>query len=64
MLMRTVKAKRAAMRKCVAGLRIKSSFVEKWAGKFKTPKLNPSDPRLNYLIKKYIRPRQQRRPNL
>ena len=60
--MRTVKAKRAAMRKCVAGLRIK--FVEKWAGKFKTPKPNPSDPRLNYLIKKYIRPRQQRRPKL
>lgn len=34
------------------------SFGEKWRGKFKMPKPNPKDPRLNYLLAKYVRPEQ------
>lgn len=30
------------------------SFVEKWRGKFKIPKPDPNDPRLNYLLQKYV----------
>ncbi len=30
------------------------SFVEKWRGQFKVPKPDPKDPRLNYLLKKYV----------
>ncbi len=29
------------------------SFVEKWQGKFKLPKPDPKDHRMNYLLKKY-----------
>lgn len=29
------------------------SFVEKWQGKFKLPKPDPNDHRMNYLLKKY-----------
>ena len=31
------------------------SFADKWRGKFPMPKHDPADPRLNYLIDKYIR---------
>lgn len=30
------------------------SFVEKWYGQFKAPAPNPADPRLSYLLKKYV----------
>ncbi|MGI9114405.1 MAG: DUF6364 family protein [Chthoniobacterales bacterium] len=30
------------------------SFGEKWRGKFKVPKEDPNDPRLNYLLRKYV----------
>jgi Family of unknown function (DUF6364) len=30
------------------------SFVEKWYGKFKVPAANPRDPRLMYLLRKYV----------
>jgi hypothetical protein len=30
------------------------SFVEKWGGKFKVPDPVPADPRLNYLLTKYV----------
>jgi hypothetical protein len=30
------------------------SFVEKWRGQFKEPKPDPSDPRLTYLLRKYV----------
>jgi len=30
------------------------SFTEKWGGKFKVPAANTADPRLNYLLKKYV----------
>lgn len=30
------------------------SFVEKWRGQFKEPRPNPSDPRLTYLLRKYV----------
>ena len=30
------------------------SFAQKWRGKFKVPKPDPKDPRLNYLLKKYV----------
>jgi Family of unknown function (DUF6364) len=33
------------------------SFVEKWRGQFKEPKPDPSDPRLTYLLRKYVRNR-------
>lgn len=32
------------------------SFTVKWRGKFKVPQPDPRDPRLNYLLKKYVRP--------
>ena len=31
------------------------SFVEKWYGKFKVPRENPNDPRLTYLLRKYVK---------
>lgn len=34
-----------------------SWFTEKWGGKFKLPKPNPSDPRLTYLLERYERNR-------
>ena len=30
------------------------SFVEKWRGKFEEPAPDPSDPRLTYLLRKYV----------
>jgi hypothetical protein len=30
------------------------SFVEKWRGRFKEPKPDPSDARLTYLLGKYV----------
>lgn len=30
------------------------SFADKWYGKFKLPKEDPKDPRLNYLLRKYV----------
>jgi uncharacterized protein DUF6364 len=30
------------------------SFVEKWRGQFKEPKPDRSDPRLTYLLRKYV----------
>ncbi len=30
------------------------SFVEKWRGQFKEPPPDPSDPRLTYLLRKYV----------
>ncbi len=30
-----------------------TSFGRKWQGKFKLPKPDPKDPRLNYLLRKY-----------
>ena len=30
------------------------AFVDKWYGKFKVPQEDPNDPRLNYLLKKYV----------
>lgn len=33
------------------------SFVEKWYGQFKEPRPNPKDPRLTYLLKKYVHDR-------
>jgi hypothetical protein len=30
------------------------SFVEKWRGQFKEPRPDPSDPRLTYLLRKYV----------
>jgi hypothetical protein len=30
------------------------SFVEKWRGEFQEPRPNPSDPRLTYLLRKYV----------
>ena len=30
------------------------SFVEKWRGQFKDLKPDPSDPRLTYLLRKYV----------
>ena len=30
------------------------SFADKWYGKFKVPKEDPKDPRLNYLLRKYV----------
>ncbi len=33
------------------------SFVEKWRGQFKEPQPDPSDPRLTYLLRKYVRNR-------
>ena len=32
-----------------------SWFTDKWAGKFTLPKSDPSDPRRDYLLKKYWR---------
>ncbi|MBA2271504.1 MAG: hypothetical protein H0W20_13060 [Chthoniobacterales bacterium] len=31
------------------------SFTEKWRGQFKLPKPDPDDPRLNYLLQKYVK---------
>ena len=31
------------------------SFTKKWRGQFKVPAPDPADPRLNYLLKKYVR---------
>ncbi|CAN5663270.1 hypothetical protein BH20VER1_BH20VER1_31390 [soil metagenome] len=31
------------------------SFADKWQGQFPEPQPDPSDPRLNYLIAKYVR---------
>lgn len=31
------------------------SFTKKWRGKFKLPKPDPNDPRLNRLIEKYLK---------
>lgn len=33
------------------------SFVEKWRGQFKEPPPDPSDPRLTYLLRKYVHSR-------
>jgi hypothetical protein len=33
------------------------SFVEKWRGQFKEPRPDPSDPRLTYLLRKYVHDR-------
>lgn len=30
------------------------SFVDKWYGKFKVPPSDPKDPRLTYLLRKYV----------
>jgi hypothetical protein len=30
------------------------SFVDKWQGQFKEPRPDPSDPRLTYLLRKYV----------
>jgi Family of unknown function (DUF6364) len=30
------------------------SFTERWYGKFKAPRPNPNDPRLTYLLRKYV----------
>ena len=30
------------------------SFAERWYGKFKVPPANPKDPRLTYLLRKYV----------
>jgi Family of unknown function (DUF6364) len=30
------------------------SFVEKWRGQFQEPRPDPSDPRLTYLLRKYV----------
>jgi Family of unknown function (DUF6364) len=30
------------------------SFVQKWRGQFKEPRPDPSDPRLTYLLRKYV----------
>jgi hypothetical protein len=30
------------------------SFTERWRGKFKVPRPNPKDPRLTYLLRKYV----------
>lgn len=35
-----------------------SKLAERWAGKFKLPEPDPSDPRLTYLLEKYERNRQ------
>ena len=34
-----------------------SRLAERWAGKFRLPKPDPSDPRLTYLIERYFRNR-------
>ena len=33
------------------------SFVQKWRGQFKEPSPDPSDPRLTYLLRKYVHTR-------
>jgi len=30
------------------------SFTERWYGKFKVPRPEPKDPRLTYLLRKYV----------
>jgi hypothetical protein len=30
------------------------SFTDRWYGKFKAPRPNPNDPRLTYLLRKYV----------
>ena len=30
------------------------SFTERWYGKFKVPRVDPKDPRLTYLLRKYV----------
>jgi Family of unknown function (DUF6364) len=32
----------------------RASFAERWYGKFKVPPANPKDPRLTYLLRKYV----------
>jgi hypothetical protein len=32
----------------------RESFAERWYGKFKIPPANPKDPRLTYLLRKYV----------
>lgn len=30
------------------------SFAQRWYGKFKVPRADPKDPRLTYLLRKYV----------
>lgn len=35
-----------------------AAFLRKWAGKFPLPARDPNDPKLEYLLDKYARPRE------